>query len=132
MSGRGNAELNLQWTRASDVRRAKWSARVAWALAVLVVAGAGIALEVVWKRAVDARLEVEGIMGAVHRMSATNVSLAAERIRMDSELAEAKQAVNKANEQLAVERSIEDTLLKAAIKKRDGVADAGMGFAIVQ
>ena len=123
------ASQNLQWTRASDVRKAKRNARIAWVFAILVVAGAGVALQMVWKQAVDARLQVEGMMGAVHRMSATNVSLAADRIRMDGELAEAKAAVGKAHEELAVERKIEDTLLKAAIRKRDGLASADTGFA---
>src|SRR6476661_5022323 len=79
------ASQNLQWTRASDVRKAHRNARIAWAFAVLVAAGAGVALDLVWKRAVDARLEVEGITGAVHRMSSMNVSLAADRIRLDTE-----------------------------------------------
>ena len=83
----------------------------------------------VWKQAVDARLEVEGMMGAVHRMSATNVSMAADRIRLDGELAQARAAIGKAREELAVERNIEDTLLKAAIRKRDGLADVGTAFA---
>jgi hypothetical protein len=119
----------LQWTRTSDVRRAKRHARFAWAMTVLVMVGAGAALEVVWQRAVDSRLKVEAIMGAVHRMSATNVVLAAERIRLDGELAEAHATLSKAHEELAVERNIEDTLLKAAIRKRDGVADVGTAFA---
>jgi hypothetical protein len=120
---------NLQWKRASDVRKARRNGRVAWAVAVIVVAGASVALEIVWQKAVDARLEVEGIMGAVHRISSTTVSLAADRIRMEGELADAREAVGKAREELAVERKIEDTLLKAALKRHEGLADAGTGFA---
>ena len=116
-------------TRASDVRKARRNTRMAWIFAAMVVAGAGVSLEMVWKQAVDARLQVEGMMGAVHRMSATNVSMAADRIRLDGELAQARAAIGKAREELAVERNIEDTLLKAAIRKRDGLASADVGFA---
>jgi len=123
------ASQNLQWTRASDVRKARRNTRIAWVFAAMVVAGAGVSLEMVWKQAVDARLQVEGMMGAVHRMSATNVSMAADRIRLDGELAQARAAIGKAREELAVERNIEDTLLKAAIRKRDGLASADVGFA---
>jgi hypothetical protein len=119
----------LQWTRSSDVRKAKRNARVAWAMTVLVIVGAGAALEVVWQRAVDSRLKVEAIMGAVHRMSATNVVLAADRMRLDTELADARQKISKAHEELAIERNIEDTLLKVAIRKHEGVADVGTAFA---
>jgi hypothetical protein len=123
------ASQNLQWTRASDVRKARRNSRIAWGFTILVVAGAGVALSMVWKQAVDARLQVEGMMGAVHRMSATNVSVTADRIRLDGELADARAAIGKAREELAVERKIEDTLLKAAIRKRDGIADVGTAFA---
>ncbi|HSZ59270.1 MAG TPA: hypothetical protein VK797_26750 [Tepidisphaeraceae bacterium] len=115
------ATADVRWTRQQDVRKARRSARWAWAMAAaMALSGAGGALFFL-EQSGAARQEAESMADQVQRMSELNAQLALQKSRLDSQLAEARQTAEKFQGQLVVERSIEDTLLKAAIRKHNAL-----------
>lgn len=115
------APLDVRWTRQQDVRKARRSARVAWAMAAtMALCGAGATLWFV-QQSGDARQQVDSMADQVQRMSQLNAQLTSRKAQLDIQLAEARQTVEKFQGQLAVERNIEDTLLKAAIHRHNAL-----------
>jgi uncharacterized protein HemX len=103
------ANDNPRWTRSQDVRRAKRSARVAWSLAAMLLIAAGAVSVYVFQQINSSRQQIEVMAGELQRVST-------HKAQLDQQLVEVKQAVQKAQGELAVERNIEDTLLQAAIR----------------
>lgn len=100
---------NPRWTRASDVRKAKRSARVAWSLAAaLMIAASGISVYF-FQQISTSRQQVDVMADELQRVSMNKAQL-------DQQLVEAKQVAQKAQGELLVERNIEDALLQAAIR----------------
>ena len=116
-SAAGVAPFDVRWTREKEIRKARHSACLAWAMAATIaLCGAGAGLYFV-QHSGDARQQVESMADQVQRMSELNAQLALQKSQLDSQLAEARQTAEKFQGQLAVERNIEDTLLKAAIRR---------------
>jgi hypothetical protein len=112
---------DVRWTRAQDVRKARRSARLAWAMAaVITLSGAGGVLFFVQQSGAT-RQQIETMADQVQRMAEQNAQLASQKSQLGSQLAEARQTAEKFQGQLAVERSIEDTLLKAAIHRHNAL-----------
>jgi hypothetical protein len=111
----------LRWTQSDGIRRARRSARLAWAVAAVLALTAGGAIAVLVLEATSHHRQIETMADEVQSVSDANTRLAGDKIQLARDLLDLRQSNSKIQEELAVDRDVEDTLLKAAVKAKGGV-----------
>jgi len=111
----------LRWTQSDGIRRARRSARLAWAVAAMLALAAGGAIAVLLLEATSHHRQIETMADEVQSVSDANTRLAGDKIQLARDLIDARQSNSKIQEELAVDREVEDTLLKAAVKAKGGI-----------
>jgi hypothetical protein len=110
----GPVSMDVRWTRQEDVRRARRWARRGWVAAATMAAALAGGVGFFVQQSASGRQQVESMTDELQRVSE-------QKAQLDHQLAEARQTVQKFQGELAVERNIEDTLLKAAIRKHNAL-----------
>jgi hypothetical protein len=111
----------LRWTQADGIKRARRSAKIAWAIAATLVFTTIGSIAAVVLEASMHRRQLETMADEVQSVSDANTRLAGDKIELARDLQELRQSNSKIQEELAVDREVEDTLLKAAVKAKGGV-----------
>jgi hypothetical protein len=111
----------LRWTQSEDIRRARRSARIAWALAAIFALAAGGAITAVALEMTSHHQQLETMADEVQSVSDANTRLAGDKIQLSRDLLDLRQSNSKIQEELAVDREVEDTLLKAAVRAKGGI-----------
>ena len=119
----------LRWTQEDGIRRARKSAKIAWAMAATLALAAGGAITAVALESSDHHHQIETMADEVQSVSDANTRLAGDKIQLARDLLDLRQANSKIQEELAVDRDVEDTLLKAAVKARGGVPSRSTAMA---
>jgi hypothetical protein len=106
--------MDVRWTRQQDVRRARRWARLGWVAAATMAAALAGGAGFYFQQFSSGRQEMQTLADELQRVSE-------QKAQLDQQLADARQAAQKFQGELAVERNIEDTLLKAAIRKHNAL-----------
>ena len=103
----------LRWTQEDGVRRARRSAKIGWAVAAtLAILTAGSIAAVVLEASLNHR-QLETMADEVQSVSDANTRLAGDKAQISHDLQELQQAHAKIQEELAVDREVEDTLAES-------------------
>jgi len=111
----------LRWTQADGIQRARRSAKIAWAVAAVLVFTTIGSIAAVVLEGITHRHQLETMADEVQSVSDANTRLAGDKIQMARDLMDLRRSNSKIQEELAVDREVEDTLLKAAVKAKGGV-----------
>jgi hypothetical protein len=102
-----------KWDRIEDTRWARRSARVAWAVAAMMLVAAGTASLITASVVAGAREKSRDLSRKLEIISLAADDLTSQRDRLRGQLADTSEALTKAQGELVVERNVEDTLFKA-------------------
>lgn len=109
----------LRWQQApAEIRRSRRAARVGWAAAGVMLGIACAASAFTTRVLLVTHSRLQSMSNRLNRMSEAASTLAAERNQLRGQLVESRQAVGRVQDELAVDRKIEETLIKAALAAR--------------
>ena len=106
-----------------ELRRARRSARLAWSVTAAMLLGGSAAAVVTARTIGEARERVRSLSAQIDRMSDSTNTLSTERDQLIGQLADARQTLARTEGELAVDRRIEDTLIKAVLAAHSAPPD---------
>ena len=106
---------SMREAQRQELRGARRSARLAWAVAAVLLMGGTVGATLGVRATALSRQRVTDLNEKVQQTGAEMNELASERDALRTRLGEAQQAAARFEGEVAVERHVEDTLLKAAL-----------------
>lgn len=106
---------SMRRAQAEEVLGARRAARVAWAVAAVMILAVGAGMPVGVHEWTAVHAQVQNLSQALNQTHTAVGQIDAERESLRAQLVEAREAAVRAEGELAVERKVEDTLFKATL-----------------